>query len=145
MYQVTRKNRIKEQLQLCHADGTVALTAEVDLNVDVIASRVSKAYETLGMAQNALSEDPRNPATMEAYGNAVIAVFNVIFGEEQTAAIVEFYEGNYTEMLLDLFPFINNEIMPKIAEASEARKAQLLEAAKEAQKNNGTQRRGLFK
>ena len=73
MYQVTRKNRIKEQLQLCHADGTVALTAEVDLNVDVIASRVSKAYETLGMAQNALAEDPRNPATMEAYGNAVIA------------------------------------------------------------------------
>ena len=145
MYQVTRKNRIKEQLQLCHADGTVALTAEVDLNVDVIASRVSKAYETLGMAQNALAEDPRNPAPMEAYGNAVIAVFNVIFGEEQTAAIVEFYEGNYTEMLLDLFPFINNEIMPKIAEASEARKAQLLEAAKEAQKSNGTQRRGLFK
>ena len=145
MYQVTRKNRIKEQLQLCHADGTVALTAEVDLNVDVIASRVSKAYETLGMAQNALSEDPRNPATMEAYGNAVIAVFNVIFGEEQTAAIVEFYENNYTEMLLDLFPFINNEIMPKIAEASEARKAQLLEAAKEAQKSNGSQRRGLFK
>ena len=145
MYQVTRKNRIKEQLQLCHADGTVALTAEVDLNVDVIAARVSKAYETLGMAQNALSDDPRNPATMEAYGNAVIAVFNVIFGEEQTAAIVEFYENNYTEMLLDLFPFINNEIMPKIAEASEARKAQLLEAAKEAQKNNGTQRRGLFK
>ena len=145
MYQVTRKNRIKEQLQLCHADGTVALTAEVDLNVDVIASRVSKAYETLGMAQNALAEDPRNPATMEAYGNAVIAVFNVIFGEEQTAAIVAFYENNYTEMLLDLFPFINNEIMPKIAEASEARKAQLLEAAKEAQKNNGTQRRGLFK
>ena len=145
MYQVTRKNRIKEQLQLCHADGTVALTAEVDLNVDVIASRVSKAYETLGMAQNALAEDPRNPATMEAYGNAVIAVFNVIFGEEQTAAIVEFYENNYTEMLLDLFPFINNEIMPKIAEASEARKAQLLEAVKEAQKSNGTQRRGLFK
>lgn len=145
MYQVTRKNRIKEQLQLCHPDGTVALTADVDLNVDIIANRVSKAYEALGMAQNALTNDPRNPATMEAYGNAVIAVFNVIFGEEQTAAIVEFYENNWTEMLLDLFPFINNEIMPKIAEASEARKAQLLEAAKEAQKNNGTQRRGLFK
>ena len=145
MYQVTRKNRIKEQLQLCHSDGTVALTADVDLNVDIIANRVSKAYEALGMAQNALTNDPRNPATMEAYGNAVIAVFNVIFGEEQTAAIVEFYENNWTEMLLDLFPFINNEIMPKIAEASEARKAQLLEAAKEAQKNNGTQRRGLFK
>lgn len=145
MYQVTRKNRIKEQLQLCHADGTVAMTADVDLNVDIIANRVSKAYEALGMAQNALANDPRNPATMEAYGNAVIAVFNVIFGEEQTAAIVAFYENNWTEMLLDLFPFINNEIMPKIAEASEARRTQLLEATKEAQKSNRAQRRSMFK
>ena len=145
MYQVTRKNRIKEQLQLCHADGTIALMVDVDLNVDVIAQRVSKAYETLGMAQNALQDDPQNPATMEAYGNAVIAVFDVIFGEENTQKIVTFYENNWTEMLLDLFPFINNEIMPKIQEASEARREQLLAAAKESGKYNREQRRGLFK
>lgn len=145
MYQVTRKNRIKEQLQLCHADGTVALTADVDLNVDMIANRVSKAYETLGMAQLALQEAPNDGAAMEAYGNAVISVFNVIFGEENTLKIVEFYENNWTEMLLDLFPFINNEIMPKIREASADRKAQLLEAAKEVKKGNRAQRRGMFK
>ena len=145
MYQVTRQNRIKEQLQLCHADGTVALTADVDLNVDMIANRVSKAYETLGIAQLALQEAPNDGAAMEAYGNAVISVFNVIFGEENTQKIVEFYENNWTEMLLDLFPFINNEIMPKIREASADRKAQLLEAAKEVKKGNRAQRRGMFR
>lgn len=144
MYQVTRKNRIKEQLQLCHADGTVALTAEVDLNVDVIANRVSKAYEALAMAQNSLQKTPNDPNAAEAYGKAVLAVFDVIFGEENARNIVAFYENNYTEMLLDLFPFINNEIMPKIREASESRREQLLEAAKTTRRDN-RKHRGLFK
>ena len=144
-YTVTRKNRIKEQLQLCNSDGSVALVADVDLNVDIIANRISKAYETLGMAQLALQEAPNDSRAMEAYGNAVISVFNVIFGEENTEKIVAFYENNWSEMLLDLFPFINNEIMPKIREASEERKAQLLEATKEVKKGNRAQRRGLFK
>lgn len=144
MYTVTRKNRIKEQLQLCHADGTVALTADVDLNVDVIAGRVSKAYEALAMAQNTLQKSPNDPNAAEAYGRAVLAVFEVIFGEENARNIVAFYENNWTEMLLDLFPFINNEIMPRIRAASEERKAQLLEAARAAGQDN-RKHRGRFK
>lgn len=136
MYTITRKNRIKEQLQLCHADGTVALVAEVDLNVDQIAVRVNKAYETLGMAQLALQKSPQDEKALEAYGSAVIAVLSVIFGEDQTKSIVAFYENNWSEMLLDLFPFINDEIMPKIREASTARKAQLVAAAQQAQRGN---------
>lgn len=132
MYTITRKNRIKEQLQLCHADGSVALTIDVDLNVDEISARVNKAYEVLGMAQNTLQKSPNSPEAMEAYGKAVIAVFNVVFGESDTAALLKFYEGNFTEMLLDVFPFINGEIMPKIREASADRKAQLLAATKAA-------------
>lgn len=134
-YTVTRKNRIREQLQLCHENGDIALTVDVDLNVDEIAARVNKAYEVLGSAQLDLEKDPHSEKAMEAYGKAVIAVFEVIFGEENAQNILLFYEGNYTEMLLDLFPFINDEIMPKIREASESRKNQLLDAAKKAKKN----------
>jgi hypothetical protein len=32
-YQVKRKNRIKEELQLCHDDGSVAIIP-INLNVD---------------------------------------------------------------------------------------------------------------
>lgn len=134
MYQVTRKNRIKETLQLCHADGTVAEEIDVDLNVDVIAGRMNKAYEALGIAQTELEGTP-TPQMMEKYGQAVMAVFDVVFGEDGRKRIVAFYENNYTEMLLDLFPFINDEIMPKIREASEDRKKQLIEAAKRTKKN----------
>lgn len=134
MYQITRKNRIKETLQLCHENGTVAEEINVDLNVDVIAGRMNKAYEALGMAQNALESNSNSPEMMEQYGKAVIAVFDVIFGEDGCKKIVEFYENNYTEMLLDLFPFINDEIMPKIRETSEQRKQQLIEDAKATKK-----------
>lgn len=134
MYQITRKNRIKETLQLCHANGDVAEEINVDLNVDVIAGRMNKAYEALGMAQNALGANTNSPELLEQFGNAVMAVFDVIFGEDGRKRIVAFYENNYTEMLLDLFPFINNEIMPKIREASEQRKQQLIDAAKGTKK-----------
>lgn len=133
MFQITRKNRIKETLQLCHADGTVAEEINVDLNIDVIAGRVNKAYEALAIAQNELTAE-NTPEMMEKYGKAVLAVFDVIFGEDGCRRIVTFYENNYTEMLLDLFPFVNDEIMPKIREASEERKQQLIEAAKRTKK-----------
>lgn len=138
-YVITRKNRIKEELQLCHADGSVALTVSVDLNIDEIGQRVFKAYESLGAAQNALEKEPASDAAMESYGNAVITVFDVIFGEQDAQKILAFYDGNYTEMLVDVFPFINDEIIPKIREASEARKAQLLAMAKQSKG-----RRGVF-
>ena len=134
MYQITRKNRIKETLQLCHANGDVAEEINVDLNVDVIAGRMNKAYEALGMAQNALGANTNSPELLEQFGNAVMAVFDVIFGEDGRKRIFAFYENNYTEMLLDLFPFINNEIMPKIREASDQRKQQLIDAAKATKK-----------
>lgn len=134
-YQVTRKNRIKEELQLCHDDGSVEIVP-IDLNVDEITARVNKAYDALGMAQNALQKEPNSPQLVEAYGNAIVAVFRVIFGDEGTEKILAFYENCYSEMLLDLFPIINNEIMPKIRAASEARKQQLVDAARLAKKGN---------
>ena len=134
MYQVTRKNRIKEELQLCNADGSVAETVYVDINVDEITARTAKAYEVLNMAQNALSKEPENEALMDAFGAAVVAVFRVIFGDDGAEKILTFYERHYSEMLLDIFPFINNVIMPKINEASAARREQLINAARIAKR-----------
>lgn len=133
-YQVMRKNRIVEELQLCHNDGSVAASIQVDLNVDTIASRVQKTYDALGAAQAAIEKDPESPKLLEAYGDAIVAVFRVIFGDDGTDKILAYYEDNYTEMLLDIFPFINGEIMPKIRDASEARKQQLIEAARMVKK-----------
>lgn len=129
MYQITRKNRIKETLQLCNPDGSVAEEIDVDLDIDSMASRVNKAYEMLGMAQSDLERNMDSLAKIDAYGNAVFAFFDVIFGNAGRVKIERFYDGHYTEMLLDIFPFIMDVIMPKINELSEQRKNELLALA----------------
>lgn len=133
-YQITRKNRIKEELQLCHANGDIALSIPVDINVDEMGAKVVKAQDTLGEAQNLVRENPTSEEAMEAYGKAICTLFAVIFGEDNTAKILQFYEGNYAEMLIDIFPFINDVVMPAIKEASASRKAQLMNAAKAAKR-----------
>ena len=130
MYQITRKNKITETLQLCHADGTVAETIEVAINVDQMGSGIYKTDELVGIAQNTLKKDPRDPKLVEEYGNAIIALFRAIFGDENAERIVSFYEGNESEMLLDIFPFLNDVILPAVREASAHRKEQLEAAAK---------------
>lgn len=125
-YQITRKNRIKEELQLCNEDGSVALSVQVDLNTDEMGLAAAKAWERLGIATVAAQKDPEAAETEQAYGDAVLALFAVIFGEEQTNKILKFYEDRLAEMLLDLAPFVEDEIMPKVEAAREARKAQFL-------------------
>ena len=130
MYTIKRQKQIKEQLQICNPDGTEAMVLDVDLNVDEVTNRVSKAWDALGAAQIELQKSPDDPRDMDAYGRAVIAVFDVIFGPDNSKKLLEFYEGHYSEMLLDVFPFLTNVVMPQIRDASNARKEQLLEAAK---------------
>ena len=137
MYTVQRKNRIVEQLQLVHANGDVACTIDVDINVDQIGAKINHAYELVGMANAALQKNPTSPDLIDAFGKAVIALFTAVFGEDGCNKIVEFYGStdSWSEMLVDLFPFLNNEIIPKIREASEERKKQLLEMAKAVKRN----------
>lgn len=131
MYQIKRKNRIKEQLQLCHANGDIACTLDVDINVDRMTAQISKAYDQLGRAQNELMKDRTSEKLIEEYGKAVVLVLTAIFGEDGCKKILDFYEDNYTECLLDILPFVSGEIMPKIREASQARKEQLEALMKE--------------
>ena len=90
MYQVQRINRIVEQLQLVHANGDIACTLDVDINVDEIGAKINKAYELVGMAQLELKKDATSKAAVDAFGDAVLGLFSVIFGDDGCQKIVEF-------------------------------------------------------
>ena len=75
-----------------------------------------------------LEKDLNSERSKQLYGEALIALFGVILGEENAAKVLNFYEGNDGEMLTDLAPFFT-EIMVKIKTAREARKAQFLALA----------------
>ena len=118
-YQIKR-NHIVEQLEI--EDNGKTLTLSVDINVDQILSRYNKAGYAMAMAQKAASTANNREEldkAEEMMGEAVLSLFEVIFGHEQTEQIVELYENRALEMLADISPFIAEVVQPKITEAQQ--------------------------
>lgn len=116
MYQITR-NKVVEDLQL--KDGEKELILHVDLSVDRIIKQYAEAMKALTKAQSAVKSAGMTEDKVEALGAAILGVFNVIFGQAQAQKLVEFYDGEYTEMLSDVAPFISEVVAPKISEAQQ--------------------------
>ena len=126
MFELKRSEKIVEQIKL--GDEII----EVNLDAGAIQARFTKGYNELLRAQSALNgatSDTLDAVSdkLEQYGNAVVGVLQVIFGEENTQKILAFYENNYTEMFTQIYPFIGEVIIPMISEASK-RKADELKA-----------------
>jgi hypothetical protein len=82
----------------------------------------------------AQAELKKNPGAVEAYGKAVIAFMGTIFGDDQTAELLTIYENDYTQLLLDIVPFIQDEIMPALKAMSETTKERMLSAVKQTKR-----------
>lgn len=129
MYQITR-NHVVEDLQI--TDNGKVLDLHVDLAVDQILKRYLDAAGAFTRARdevnNGLTEE-----RVQKLGETILALFVVIFGDDQAHKLVDFYGENYTEMLADVVPFINDVVAPKVNEAQGRIMAQY-QAAKRLQK-----------
>jgi len=124
--QIRRQNRIQETLEFYMGEATApALTVNVDLNTDEMSGAAQKAWDVLSVATVELQRTPERVKAQENYGRAVIALFSVIFGEQDARRVLEFYEGRSEEMLVDLAPFFT-EVMEKVQAARNARISQFL-------------------
>lgn len=130
-YQVTRSKRITETLELTDEKGNVVESIDVNLDADAVCTAFRKKQTEVIDAERRLKEIRKNgvetdlECAYEAYGNAVIAIFELIFGEDGTKRLLEFFEDNYIEMGIQVVPFINAVIVPKINETLRNRKAQI--------------------
>ena len=115
MYQITR-NHIVEDLQVTDKGTGEELILHVDLSIDRILQQYAKASQVLAQAQANLSKG-KTEEHIQRLGEAIIGVFEVVFGTEQTHRLIDFYGEAYTEMLADVAPFINDVVAPKINEA----------------------------
>ena len=62
----------------------------------------------------------------EALGRAIVDVFAVFFGEDGTTKILDFYGGNYTDMMEDVFPYIQDILLPKLETESAKRREAMM-------------------
>lgn len=127
MYKITKgANRIDKDLEIVTSGGEEIAVMHVSISMREMETRVAKAYEAMSIAR---AELQKKPDAVEAYGKAVIAFMQTIFGDDQTAQLLEIYESDYTQMLLDVVPFIQDEIMPALKAVSTQTKERMLQAA----------------
>lgn len=117
MYKIKRSRHIVENLQI--EDGGKVL----DLVVDVIIDDIMKKYIDLGSRlaklQGMIEAGEKSEDLYAEYGKTVVAYFELFFGTEQTARILNFYNNRYSEMLLDVTPFLQDVVVPAIIKAQE--------------------------
>ena len=107
---------INEKLVLTYNEGFFRrkkLILRVIGRVDDMVNAYNRAQKQLQDAENMVRKDATE-LNQQKYGEAVLALFNVCFGAEGTEKIVDFFEGRYIEMLAELYPFIEEKILPKL-------------------------------
>lgn len=106
-----------ESLELVNEEGATEKIITVRLDKAGLATKASKKYVEIQRLQ-AMAEKARGKENAEELvtklGQTVIDFFEIIFGEEDTKVILEFYEGNYIEMALEVMPFIQEKVLPTV-------------------------------
>jgi hypothetical protein len=126
-YQLKRATKIEEVVAL----GDSGETISINLNVGQIARDFNTRYNAIVRAQLEIKQlgDGKTPEALEkvmiSYGEALISLFQLVFGEEGTAKVLAFYQHNYLEMTGEVFPFIIDVVMPKISAHAQATRERL--------------------
>ena len=113
-----KRNQYKiEPLMLCDENDNVVET--INVRSDYIAMR-NRLLASLGDIQK-LSEDH---ATDEMIGGAVLELMKGLYSEDGAVKVVEFFEGNYTEMITTVTQHIYEDILPAVNRLLDERRKQ---------------------
>lgn len=113
-YKIKRKHTIEDELIIDDLNGKEALRIPVNIYIDDILAQYNLLRRILGEAQHNVEENPTSEKALIGLGEAVVALFNLIFGDEWSSKLLEFYDNRWSEMLEDVAPFIAECIQPKI-------------------------------
>lgn len=130
-YQAKRSGSVSEDLELVNEWGEVAKTIHVHLDADTLNGNISEQYVKLLNLQKRIPElqqiSPEQlPEVHEEIGNAVITIFQSVFGEDNTQVILDFYNNRYQEMVREIMPFIVDVMLPQVRKlTAQGRKNQM--------------------
>lgn len=136
MYKIKRTRKFYDTLQLCDEEGSVQKELKIEVDIDAIATGFREVLNMLEKAEKGL-QDKQKLKQQKAfdkayydYGAALVKMFEMCFGKENTEEIVTFFESRYTEMSVEIVPYITQEIIPLVCEAIKQKKANLKKAGK---------------
>lgn len=136
MYKVKRTRKFFDTLQLCDEQGNVQKELKIEVDIDAIATGFREVLTQLEKAQKGLQDNQKLKRQKEFdrayydYGEALVKLFEMCLGKDNTEEIVAFFENRYTEMSVEIVPYITKEIIPLVGEAIKQKKNNLKKAGK---------------
>ncbi len=116
MYQIQRTKPFEDTIELC--DGGEALQIKYSVTITPDFARNARALQVKIID---LQRRSKTEQEFESLGRAIVDLFELIFGVENTQKIVSFYEGDYANMLMDLFPYLRNTVFEELNRRTAAR------------------------
>lgn len=125
-YQIKRRQKTIEKLELADENGKVIYVLEVQLDADDMVKKIHRKYTELTRALSETTEIKHKTESgeeieecIEKLGHAVVSLFEAVFGTDDTRKILDFYDSRYIEMCRDVVPFITKVVIPKLQKINE--------------------------
>ena len=125
MTRIQKSKAFSDSLVL--SDGDKEIQIDVKLDLYAAASKYRRCQVAIIDAKKKAEENPRDTGNLEAYGKAIYALLELLFGRENTEKMIGFYEDNWAKLLVDITPYIVDTIYPAL---EEERKRQFSNAKK---------------
>ena len=107
MYRIKKTSILTDTLEFSDGDGKLTVEFSLTLSPEII-----KKYRELQLTLSKIENDPQKD--LEEYGRAIVAMFALVFGAENTSKILEYYQDNYVQMEHDVVPYLRDVAIPKI-------------------------------
>lgn len=124
MYTLVQNQNFLDDIQLQKADGsTEILHISLSISPDLV-----KQYRQLQVRLMNLEKKRKSGIDEEIasqIGIAIVDIFNLLFGKANTQKLLEFYANDFTQMVAEIFPYIQGEIIPKFQQMAKSRKQAL--------------------
>ena len=115
MYTIEKSRNFDDELKITEDNKELLLKIHLEINPGMIPK-----YRALSLRLSELQKQTQPDVT--AIGACIVDIMGLLLGETNTEKIVAFYENNYTQMLYDIFPYIQQVIVPEIEKLAKDRK-----------------------
>lgn len=127
MYKITKSKKFTDQLELEDGNKKELVEVTIDLNAGKIKRYRALQIKAIELQkQHSNNSEPDNEdEILSQIGTCVIDIFVLLFGEKATDKILKFYENDYTQMFYDIYPYIEDVIIPEIKRTIKIRAQQI--------------------
>lgn len=122
-YQAKRSKKVLEEFELVDENNKVVECLKVDLSAPGLTEKIRQKYVALANVQQEVQKINAGNNTQEEVmractllGTAVVALIEAAFGREDAEKILAFYENGYSEMAVEVLPFISQVVLPRLYE-----------------------------